>query len=892
MPSGAPAGAQSLAQLKCKAKNEIGLQQRACLFQVVQAPAPKLSHTCSLASVQANSLQVGCKINEHLKTDELEMSSTITTTTQVAPGGSRTGLSGWLSLEAIQRQQQQRQLEPNSYQEPHQRLVYPPSWLLVELYRATSSPASSNSNSIQADEGELNYELVAYTVVSSAEQLAPIKSLVEENKLFKWQPRDVYYVIARQPVGAAPNSSTGAASDPLPAPLPFHLQRSSSHHLDERPGSASIQLAEAFNFTVPSLEASRRYKLLIYGQNLANKTRDWLVLRAETPPEQQIQAHSQLRLDDSLAATATGGGRQSEPRDEEQRPRSALEGPFQQKSIVMRSEEELEASSSTVRDQTGQQQVQAGGRHLSPGFSRLLDKQLEQIALYKDQALLYARQRPLLAIPAALASFLLLAVLLVWLAGLLLGRRRRPEPVGERRSSICKGSSSASSSASSTSSSSAAAATGLNSAADERKQQSGSNGFATSASPNDSFGSSSGREDQTNSMSPSNLLLADSTLGLLADPNRTGSRATICRLHQHQGPEQQVPRVLSAIALEQVAEQPRGCHLGPSQRLLGSLDRRLMQDQVQQQQQQQKRHEHCGHLLDGTGQIYALSEHSAACQSIDRRSAGGLLSYRKQQLAEQQHYQPLLLADLGGPPQVIEAGAGPGPEELLANELCYGNILQGSFSSTECSSLQLDQQLQLARAGRNRSQRVAFDLGENQRKRHHFVPIQVLLEAGGHQHHQAAGFELEPATKMAASDSGNSANTADSGHESPLTNGTELTGGACANHQQLALRAQQPEPHPARPRLCQRHLPLTDNQQEIGGGGGQGKVLMLMEMSPGSQEESSTTLLQSVDSFNSEQLHQNHQLATSFVSASALARNSNGKKQQVAQEVANADHWL
>jgi hypothetical protein len=471
----------SFALIKCKAKNEIGLQQRVCLFQIVAAREPELRHSCSLASVAAQTLGLQCQLNDHLKTNQLQQWSspdpsgpTASAAEQAAaastPGGAGAGASSklpprndplmWMRTYNAMRQSlaggelltsmSSRRLQQQ--RRPRLRQVYPPDWLLVELYRSVAPNGTQPAD--QPPPAVHDYELQSYVIVApGAQQLARVKAIVEENKLFHAQPRDIYYVAAktdpkqpqaRQQLGDSADSAAVAGQQqqqPLDDDQPEELATDQQQlaAVIKEPG---LRLPVAFNFTVPNLEPASQYKLLVYGQNLANRTRDWLVVRAETAAGQLHQtaaaaqkAVKNLVLDQDQADQANYSA-----------PAQAL---GQSKSIVMRSEQAPEKSDRAESQQQQQQQPTAAGSQPDSGeptappgaqnrpvasdptagrsdddASRLL----VQIHEYKEQAVAYVKQKPLMTIPVALASCLMIVLLVVYLSGLFVNLIRRRTP--------------------------------------------------------------------------------------------------------------------------------------------------------------------------------------------------------------------------------------------------------------------------------------------------------------------------------------------------------------------------------------------------------------------------------------------------------------------------------
>lgn len=514
---------QSSILVKCKAKNEVGLQQRACHYQITRARPPTLRHSCSLADNAPKSpvsFQVNCKPNELLKTEQFQMQSgsspALSATNSAMSGNEMLSFPFWPSsrqaqeynndngnnMSALNRIHQQQQ------QLPQQRVVFAPSWLLAELYKArhveNPSMNEDDKQQPQQQQGSTNYELVAYTIVAASDQLTRIKTLVEENKLFKENPRDIYYVSAKPPLNSGPNSmpnardqqqlnsSAAAASSiqnddsammlaSLTGNRQFHPMNPKTSLLTVVEDPA-MQLSDEFQFTVPSLQPDTRYKLIIHGQNLANKTRDWLVVRGETGPEdelsikqrQQIEQQQQQTIEtlsssnkligSNLKQVLSSADQQHQTHSDTSNQSNGSSGAGHQKSIVMRSgieqEEPLTSSSSALQHQQQQlllrntdsssdnnsnqlsneqrEQLHADNNNKSALASRSLFSSLglaersgqlaRQFDVYRENIIVLARKRPLLAIPLALIGCLLLFMLILYLSSsfvaLIKGRRR------------------------------------------------------------------------------------------------------------------------------------------------------------------------------------------------------------------------------------------------------------------------------------------------------------------------------------------------------------------------------------------------------------------------------------------------------------------------------------
>lgn len=935
----------SFALVKCKAKNEIGLQQRPCLFQLTGARAPALRHTCSLMAAHATSLQLGCWPNEHLKTDQSEL-------LQAATGHLEAQNQWPVGVEAARHQAGSGEpgaAEPRASQ---LRLVYPPNWLLAELYKA-AKPAGAGNSSTGANSQNHDYELAAYIVVGSGHQLARIKSIVEDNKLFRTNPKDVYYVAAKQhqELGdGAPTSGSAPARSLFKTSslLQSKLHSSSQHHQQAsgRPAhDETIQLADTFNFTVPSLEPDTRYKLLIYGQNLANKTRDWLVVRGETPKEepQLARGHSDesVGADDGDLAPAAGRPQQADgdsmqlSAEQQQQDQSAAANVSlasqQQKSLVMRSETD------PAKEEPHIEHLPNGGQLASergPGnqIDLLLnsnstsagpaERQLHQLAIYKDYAIYYARQKPLLAVPVALGSVLVLVLAVVWLAGLLVGRMRHM-----RLTSSGSGSGSNHCPAGS----GPGSATHKSAGADHQladqmhRRQSVHSQLMGADSPNDSYASSARPDARAaglgSSSSPTDAKLS-STAALLAaagrqnQPELAYANHTVYALdqaHVHHSD------ILDAIALGQVyggqtnklyaLDQPASSNCALHQRhLLGSLDRRLNagHEPVYLAEPVAASNEHWARQLAQLGQ---LANQAAAVGSIDRRAA-----------CTKQHYRSLFV------PADWQA-TGASCQEDLATVARYAGPPGSNGSSSECSSHE-SQAARLAQRVQRAQQHVAFDLTNQSLGAKQEALGDKLAPA--RRHILCGPARAGPAANCADSANSNSANTtADSGHESPPTGDLNslqspaadqghLHAASCPlgrqrrqghQQQQQQSTAGEPDtaaglaplpgargrPQPGAPQGCPQHAlchlsndssesnksqattssPLVSTGSSPKGGQRRrqvdGNVVMLMGLSAAGSQESAS-LLQSVGSIGelalgasaSSMLHQNHRMATSF----------------------------
>lgn len=379
--------ASSFALLKCKAKNEIGLQQRACLIRVARAKPPSLRHTCRLAHTRDTSLQLQCEPSEHLKSEEFEISGGGGATSEQLAGDTQDrqqqSLSSWSERQATGALQQ-------SSSGARQRLVYPPEWLLVELHKQQQQQ-HTNGNSLEA-----------YVAVVGAErQLARVKNLLEQNRLLSANPRGVFYVCAKL------NASSSVSSDDAGLRMP----------------------SEPFVFNVPNLEPDTAYKLVIYGQNLANVTRDSVVVEARTT---RLVARAEPVVDVTTTSSSGLAGLARSQRvgvdsaqQHQQSDDSDNDDKQPQKTLVMRMSD----------NESHQQQQQQ--RVTTQGDNYALAEHMHLLAKYSDSALAYARHKPLLAVPVAVSVVVCTALLVVW-TGSLLARAMCGQRGAKRRSASHK----------------------------------------------------------------------------------------------------------------------------------------------------------------------------------------------------------------------------------------------------------------------------------------------------------------------------------------------------------------------------------------------------------------------------------------------------------------------
>lgn len=1003
---------RSFGLVKCKAKNGIGLQQRPCLFQIIQAPMPTMRHNCQLNDVSSNSLQLTCKPNEHLKSEDFEVTSKSSNDglqgnelDDFRAHRQPSGLKSWLNLEAMKSSVQSGSLNSDPTQAiPNLRLVYPPNWLMGELYKHDDNQVATTGSENSSD------TLIAYIIVGSANQLANVKSIVEENGLFSANPRSVYYVMTKQLNETGVNITNLAATTIEPQisrffasnyPLLSHNQdqmmtpvNSSSAARSLVIEDPSIKLADSFAFTVPKLEPRSKYKLFIYGQNLANKTRDWLVVKGETLPEDPAQLssssasnmRSMSQRQPSLAASSRSldsngsfDGHQSDAEVNSASPTSNM-SPGQQKSIVMRSgDQESNSDNLNSNDNTAfNGNSDAGqldglkGSQLNLGDSILLAGKFNQMSQLKDYAVYYAKQKPLLAIPAIVTLLLILAMLAVWTTGSLVqcvrgGSRRRN---GRRGSSndqstskkyLANGDDNQSHRKSSVSS------------GEPNGRLGGSNdqrNYVVGSPSNESYESNNSSHAEQSRGSNANLLhnnsLAQMTLhngtqvidspmdgtGIYTiqtpDLNSSNNNMGNATTSTHNATTALMnPLTIGAnqselryeAALDRIY-QTNSC--GP---FLGSLDRRLTGCNSMNHQGDypiyltetsgnfvQVHDPTSGQLIQQQAQKFYLNgdsyENQASMRmgSIDRRLSGSHNGVNSHHLPNQmkptsQQQQQIVLGQFE-PTIYLPTSARQSQRvrDISSNQY----FTNESFSSTECSSEVTHQSS--ASNNRTKQQRVAFDLSNHQvngkpiaKPRSNLVTLsdsnnnansssgcnyhlddssQAAISASNkrgnkldhsHQRHLIHGFDhnnLAPRSKTSgdsgASSSNNSGITADSGHESPPTaetNSTTTGGGMCQHNGRLATTSYFPSPSE-----------LTNVNRNGDSGMGTGNnLVVLMELSPGSQE-SGGTLMHSIDSYGEMngpfvQLHNNHQMSTSFTSTSA-------NQNEELLEVKDVDHWL
>lgn len=897
-----------------------------------------LKHSCNLSNTTATTFQIACQLNEHLKSEEFELTQQQhqypRNDNSFRPSG---GLNNWLSLEALRAGGSQAPsdlpwgstaMTGTGQMEPSSRIVFPPNWLLAELYKM---PADSSGDP----------ELAAYIIVSAAHQLANIKSIVEDSKLFSSQPKIVYYV-ATKTTGNNSSSGSPADSGANPTGVIVHQQNRLTSGPIEEP---SIQLANNFAFTVPSLEPEQKYKLLIFGQNLANKTRDWIMIKGETLNDERsssrISLGDQPSRNNELIESPKVDGRQSSDL-------TALGGNSQQqKSIVMRSDNN-NVSNNLIGE--GSQDPEVGGSKQSEfsaivgngNLAKLMD--FKQFNLYKDYAISYAKQKPLMALPILLLVIVTLSIILVYLFSLFIGFIRSGSGRPRRRRRSSRGQDSTTS----------GEAEKRNSISKDN-QDSGNNNksvYMTSSSSNQMDDMNSFNSQSTNSqLEVIHSSLANSSNSPAINLNNSSSTIPLIQQqqqqHQHQiysisdqnsalighAVELQVNEDLEHHSNQLAKLYPVNCHLLAHGNNTGSLDRR--ETMFHQQQPI---------YLTDTSNLIPLTHHNAF-NSIDRRQiTNGGHNKRHQQ-------QHLMITNLNQQPAEQHAIylASPDSQQLELNLHPLGfdnnaNFKCGSVSSSiDCSSdcqqhyhrrRQDNQHLNPSGVlkAKGRTQRVAFDLSNqqsssstssankfmldeshNQCEHRHIVLSPIMTPDPSQQIcnlHRQHEFDLiqqqrqlqqgnnsQLTANKATSDSSggsNSGNTADSGHESPLHTNNEtlenMNGGQY--HKQLASQQGGQFILSA----SSSSSPIDYQQQQLIQQNGKARVKatnslngccykqqtdmnnnLLMELSPGSQE--SSTLLQSVDSssfctnesilLNNQQhlaLQKNHQMATSFTS--------------------------
>lgn len=884
----------SFGLLKCKAKNAIGLQQKACLFQISRAQLPILRHGCSLMNVSSTNLQVKCDPNEHLKSEDFELVAN-RDKQQQSIGSSAGRMASWVNnLDAMRQQHQHQQPDGQSgwRQSSNElsltmRLVYPPTWLMAELYKSTSGGDSSS---------EASYSLSAYIVIGASSQLPIIKSIVEENHLFSTNPKSVYYVIAKQTNSSSANRTSNSLIDQNKqnagmnenVPLIPRQFSSGGRSIIEDP---SIQIANSFAFTIPSLEPQTKYKLLIYGQNLANKTRDWLIVRAETKTEEsgyesrsQIQSTAPIRTEFTEEGKVANTGMVS----------LAASNQTSLKSIVMRSDTDQTSSNDEPNSMTDDQ-TSTPGRLTARNNLSLIDR-VQQLGFYKDYAISYAKQKPLLAVPMAASIILVLVLFLTWTAGFLVhclssSQGRRPQ----RKSSVQGPSDSPSSPPSTDRSVTRRSSTDKS---DLRQQQQQLNHY-THTSPDNSSDSNS--HQASSSRSKRDILSNENGQPLM---DGTASAAS-CNIYTISEPKNFNQNLYSGQTLDQ-----------QQLKFMGSLDRR------------QVHHYHQSlepiYLTDAGGEIFQLQQNGHYhIGSIDRRTGFIGSDSRTQPFSQQ---TSLMLANPSGMGPLEQGGvhiqrqqqqqrdqAMNSPRCSQQSEHYNGS---GSFSSTHCSSSTINQSVQVNTmvipAPRSiRQQKVAFDLSNQKQHRTNNHSPNISVESSiaadnrrllivsptsldgtediaqiqySHSHLPRDQTKAKQGS-MKGSDSGgsNSANTADSGHESPPTGETIIHSGSSNSDIKYQLN---PDRHLFIVGGQAADNSISDDNRHHGihyynvSDGFQqqnaaNQMMMLMELSPGSQE-SSATMIQSVDSLenpiqlqmiNNNRFPENlHQVATSFTS--------------------------
>lgn len=459
---------------KCRAKNEIGIQNRPCLFQVIEAQPPKLHHSCRLHSSTAISIQIDCKPSELLKTEEFEFSApaspaspagvAATPTTATSSASNVNRLFWPLNFDGSQGSRNDRGGINNKLDKgnPRFRSIYPPRWLLVELYKMSTDGNTSESEA----------ELVAYVIVANPDQLLNIKSIVETSKLFAFNPKSVYYVKSmttnqsqseqifnqdqlvtnqivkfRPDLQILPSQSSTSSGSSSSATSMFQSTQSYSLNISNQDVTLqnqfveedpTIRLASHFSFVIPSLEPETNYKLLIFAQNLANKTRDWLVIKAQTLHDDgsgSIGSGHNMRHGHSPFNVK----QQQQHNDREQTSNNQAS----QKSIVMRSDSEQQADSYDPSYKSGDSNEpnrtrQASWMSSGGGFTMSIDARWPQrfqtiLTNYTDRAIIYTRQRPLVALPLMLVCSICLLFTLIWFVGHIRHMVRRQSSPRENR---------------------------------------------------------------------------------------------------------------------------------------------------------------------------------------------------------------------------------------------------------------------------------------------------------------------------------------------------------------------------------------------------------------------------------------------------------------------------
>ena len=900
--------------LKCKAKNEIGLQQRPCLFQVTKAKSPSLRHTCSLANSSSTSLQIACQRNEHLKSEEFELINNQETKQESrSTTSSASGLSGWLDLEAIRHQSHNQNDQTNSLQlNPTLRLVFPPNWILAELYKLSKTSDEQRDeigpqNSVSS--GQNNYELIAYVVVGSSQQLANIKSIVEENGLFSSNPRSVYYVMTRQINGnnnsdaanrfleSTPNGDHSSALDGRSSEATFQPLRlgpsTSTTATAGRPiEDASIRLADSFTFSVPNLESQSKYKLLLFGQNLANKTRDWLVVKGETLREEPFSRSAML-----AANLVAGGTRNSNDRRHDDRVERQNSAFSSETSLAEQQQSTSNTNDQQPRDQTEEAASLLEGGRFESIVSRLAGKsgafnltdRVQQLGVYKDLAVGYVKQKPLLIIPAAITTLAALALLILWASNLfvhLIGARKSAPQNATTESQLLK--------------------TNESQSSEDSKGSSGERAKQYVQTPDEYFEFQADNLDRLRA-SPSGQRAASMLLkgdAKASEPAEADKRDTIYSI-ENDGSLFEAMNLAQFDATELARlyplQQDHYQHQHQHHHMLGSLDRRQMQQPI--------------YLADG-GSFQMRAANQLQSGSVDRRlSSSSCIDHGQRQA------QPILITNLA---QLEQQGIYIQHQESafksqrpMLQETNSGPHCNSSFSSSECAHDHSSGQNGVQARTR---QRVAFDLSARQAGESCLYPVDrsplsssantelrscrrvivspSLVESRDaeeelceqmfrdKQQQQTRSMEAPSSSALVAqgkgSDSGgsNSGNTADSGHESPPTGETnsasfslnQLHAHNCpsqqlANRKKQAYGAQTAEQFSLSHRAAQQKVAHYQEPQMGDSANGQGNLVMLMELSPVSQE-SPHTLVQSVDSF-ADQLHTNHQMVTSFASSNS-----------------------
>lgn len=783
----------SFGLLKCKAKNEVGLQQKPCLFQVLQAPNPTFKHTCSLLNVSSTSLQVTCQPSEHLKSEEFEFingnSSSISHNNQISSDQSQeqqrqqqSGMTKWLNLEAMRQQTYtDSSSSSSSLSQPNLRVVFPPNWILGELFRLNGS--SNNETGDTNKYSNQNHQLVAYIVVGAAHQLANIKSIVEENKIFSSNPRSVYYVMAKNQAQQQQLIGTNNTHQDMTDSSLFNSNNSSttiigqSSQTNRRVSNSgliiqdsTIQLANSFAFTVPSLEPETKYKLYIYGQNLANKTRDWSLIKGETlqdegfssasqtyssPSEQSASSASYLAHDDLLNGVNLNSSDSSsklahnqQQQHQQQNNNSRQQSSSMQKSIVMRSDNDSTLPVDQIEHQTTDKFASNYilDKSFGSGLKENLIERIHFLSQYKDYAISYAKQKPFIAVSLALTILLVVTILIVRTGSMIAHRTRCPRNVCSSKKFNGNGNGNGSLSGTDKKSGvdNANSIKG-NFVESEMSSKSENNRQFNSESPNDSYFSNSHQDHST----PTQSSKSNSNSNSNSNQRQQQQRKFILQQQINDvANKQQIYAIeTSGSMMDQVEFETA---YNRNEGLENNRVYPFKENQQQQQNDQQVLQHRCllgsldrrGSLNGGNQEAIYLTETASACPtffqlhnnynnsnnisrvseqqsktmnfgSIDRRSGATFaVGYSKQQddckQQQQEPKQPMLLAtDLGQ----LERGA------LYLEDASGGAYSAGSFSSTQYSGS--EQQGPIALKSR---QRVAFDLS-NQNQQQQAQPV-------------------------------------------------------------------------------------------------------------------------------------------------------------------------